>query len=82
MTVQWILTVNEGTGLQMTGIVGRGVRVARIYHNMPWASTVTLMVYLPDAVKRSTHATLQDAQDSGAKRIAAWFTEAMEAMDA
>lgn len=79
MTVRWVLAVNERTGLQVKGIIGRSVEVARIYSNHHWASTVTLIIDLPGAVKKTTHATLQDAQESGAKRIVAWFTEAMEA---
>ncbi len=75
VTVQWVLAVNERTGLQVKGIIGRSVEVARIYSNHHWASTVTLIIDLPGVVKKSTHATLQDAEAAGAARIAAWFAE-------
>lgn len=75
MTVQWILAVNERTGLQVKGIIGRSIEVARIYSNHHWADTVTLIIDLPGAVKKSTHATLQDAETAGAARITAWFAE-------
>ncbi len=75
MTVQWVLAVNEHTGLQVKGIIGRSVEVARIYSNHHWADTVTLIIDLPGVAKKSTHATLQDAEAAGAARIAAWFAE-------
>ena len=75
MTVQWVLAVNERTGLQVKGIIGRSVEVARIYRNHNWADTVTLIIDLPGVAKKSTHATLQDAEAAGAARIAAWFAE-------
>ena len=75
MTVQWVLAVNDLTGLQVKGIVWRSVEVARIYSNHHWASTVTLIIDLPGLAKKSTHATLQDAEAACAARIAAWFAE-------
>jgi hypothetical protein len=75
VTVQWVLAVNDLTGLQVKGIIGRSVEVARIYSNHHWADTVTLIIDLPGVAKKSTHATLQDAEAAGAQRIAAWFAE-------
>ena len=75
MTVQWVLAVDNRTGLQVKGIIGRSVEVARIYSNYPWADTVTLIIDLPGVAKKSTHATLQDAEAAGAARIAAWFAK-------
>lgn len=75
MMVRWILAADERTGLQVKGVIGRSVEVARIYSNHHWADTVTLIIDLPGATKKSTHATLQDAEAAGAARIAAWFAE-------
>ena len=75
MTVQWVLAVDNRTGLQVKGVIGRSVEVARIYSNHHWADTVTLIIDLPGIAKKSTHASMQEAQGAGASRIAAWITE-------
>jgi len=75
MTIRWIAVADTHSALLSRAVVGRGIEVARIYHNLPWAGTVTLIIDLPGVAKKSTHASMQEAQGAGASRIAAWITE-------
>lgn len=76
--MEWISTEPNDNGIIARGVVN-GIEVCRVYHNQPWhPHSVTLMVDLPGAQKKSVLDNLDDAKQQAERRVGAWIARIAE----
>lgn len=77
--VKWKPVSKQDSAIVAAGYIGRGIEVARVYHNQPWADTFTAMADLPGMTKKVIYTNLADAQAHVTQRVQEWF-RAVEAI--